>query len=159
MEIRRATADDWKLSKDIRLRALAEAPNAFCSSLERELAFDDQAWRDRLVATATFLAWDGGTAVGTATGTADSHEQNGRELVVMWVDPSARHAGVAIALMDAVVGWARTQGSRAIALWVAEDNTDARHTYERYGFELTGERSLCGRVSINSGCASRSFDG
>lgn len=142
MEIRVATVDDWERSKDIRLRALAEAPNAFCSSLDRELAFDDQAWRDRLEQARTFLALSGGTTVGTATGTADPHENGGRELVAMWVDPAERRSGVARALIDAVVEWARAQNAPAVALWVAEDNASALRLYEKCGFALTGEREV-----------------
>lgn len=142
MEIRVATVDDWERSKDIRLRALAEAPNAFCSSLDRELAFDDQAWRDRLEQARTFLALSGGATVGTATGTADPHENGGRELVAMWVDPAERRSGVARALIDAVVEWARAQNAPAVALWVAEDNASALRLYEKCGFALTGEREV-----------------
>lgn len=142
MEIRVATVDDWERSKDIRLRALAEAPNAFCSSLDRELAFEDQAWRDRLEQARTFLALSGGATVGTATGTADPHENGGRELVAMWVDPAERRSGVARALIDAVVEWARAQNAPAVALWVAEDNASALRLYEKCGFALTGEREV-----------------
>lgn len=142
MEIRVATVDDWERSKDIRLRALAEAPNAFCSSLDRELAFDDQAWRDRLEQARTFLALSGGATVGTAAGTADPHENGGRELVAMWVDPAERRSGVARALIDAVVEWARAQNAPAVALWVAEDNASALRLYEKCGFALTGEREV-----------------
>ncbi len=142
MEIRAAAAGDWEHSKNVRLRALAEAPNAFCSSLDRELAFDDQAWRDRLQRGRTFLAWNGGITVGTATGTVDPHDEGGRELVAMWVDPNERRTGVAVALIDAVVEWARAERAPAIALWVAEDNVSALRLYEKRGFTLTGEREL-----------------
>ena len=52
MEIRRATVDDWEASRDIRLRALAESPDAFLSTLEREAAFDDEVWMSRLEGSA-----------------------------------------------------------------------------------------------------------
>ncbi|MEO6942501.1 MAG: GNAT family N-acetyltransferase [Terrimesophilobacter sp.] len=140
MELRRATAEEWAASREIRLRALTEAPHTFCSTLERELAFDDQQWRDRLAQAATFLAWDHDSPVGTATGKVDPHEEGSRELVAMWVDPTYRRFGIAVALINSVAEWARTDGARAIALWVAEDNEPARSLYDKCGFGLTGER-------------------
>ncbi len=142
MELRRAILEDWEASKDIRLRALTEAPNAFCSTFEGELAFDDQAWRDRVGRGCTFLAWHDNAAVGTATGKVDPHEEGGRELVALWVDPEARRAGIAMALIDAMAEWACADGAGSISLWVAEDNAGARRLYEKCGFVFTGEREV-----------------
>ncbi|HEU4850138.1 MAG TPA: GNAT family N-acetyltransferase, partial [Terrimesophilobacter sp.] len=134
------TAEDWRASRALRLRALAEAPDAFCSTLEREQAFDDQVWRDRLERAFTFFAVEGETLVGTATGIPDPHEEGGREVVAMWVAPESRRQGVATALIRRLVDWAREEGASGIALWVAESNDRARLVYERCGFVLTGQR-------------------
>lgn len=48
MEILHALPDHWRLSRDIRLRALAEAPDAFCSTLEGEQGLDEAGWLSRL---------------------------------------------------------------------------------------------------------------
>ena len=71
--VRRIGPDDWEVSRQVRLTALAEAPYAFMSTLAREQQFDDHVWRDRLgsPAAATFLAWVDGEPVGTATGKID----------------------------------------------------------------------------------------
>src|SRR5690606_21298573 len=71
MELRRATPDEWVASRDIRLRSLAQDPNAFCSSLAGESGFDEQRWRDRLEEGFTVLAWEASEAVGTVTGKPD----------------------------------------------------------------------------------------
>lgn len=128
------------MSRDIRLRALRLDPNAFCSTLERELAFDEPKWRDRLENGATFLARTDEGAVGTASGVADPHEDDSRELVAMWVDPVARGSGVAAALIESVEEWARNEGVSSLALWVADDNDAAKRLYSRCGFVATGER-------------------
>ena len=142
MDIRPATPAQWRTSRDLRLRALGDAPDAFCSTLEHEKEFDEPAWRSRLERAHTVFAWVGPNAVGTATGKPDPHEAGGREIVGMWVDPAHRGTGVAAALIDELVTWARGQGSRSIALWVAEDNEPARRLYEKCGFVATGERDV-----------------
>jgi predicted GNAT family acetyltransferase len=140
VEIRPASPQQWRTSRDIRLRALADAPDAFCSTLEHEQGFDESAWRSRLDRAHTVFAWEGTDAVGVATGKPDPHEEGSREIVGMWVDPAHRGRGIASALIAALVQWARDQGSASVALWVADDNTPARRLYERCGFAATGER-------------------
>jgi ribosomal protein S18 acetylase RimI-like enzyme len=80
--------------------------------------------------------------MGTATGKPDPHEEGGREIVAMWVDPAHRGRGVGAELIDELVRWARSEGSPSIALWVAENNDPARRLYERCGFVATGERDV-----------------
>ena len=141
--IRRGLPDDWRASKELRLRALAGSPGAFSSTLERELEYDDDVWRTRLERAATFFAVDPeGALVGTVTGVGDPHERDGREVVAMWVEPEWRGQGVGGALLDAVVEWARAEGAASIALWVADGNDDARRLYERRGFVDTGQRDV-----------------
>lgn len=141
--IRRGVPDDWQASKALRLRALAESPAAFSSTLEREVAFDDDVWRTRLERATTFFGIDAaGAFVGTVTGIADPHEANSREVVAMWVAPERRDEGIGRALLDAVVEWARTEGAASIALWVADGNDPARRLYESSGFVDTGQRDV-----------------
>ncbi|WP_168626757.1 GNAT family N-acetyltransferase [Cryobacterium sp. BB307] len=104
MDIRPTTAADRRAYRDIRLRALADAPNAFRSTLEREVAFDDSIWHDRASSGNTVLACDGDKALGTATLIDDRHEAGGKEVVAMWVDPDHRRAGVASALLEQLRG-------------------------------------------------------
>lgn len=140
MEIRRATVDEWQLSREVRLRALGEAPDAFCSTLDRERGFDDDEWMSRLERAETVFAWEGGEVVGTATGKPDPHENGGREIVAMWVAPEHRRRGVATALIGSLVEGARAAGAASVALWVASDNDRALSAYEASGFVPTGER-------------------
>ncbi len=141
--VRRATPDDWQQSRTLRLRALADSPDAFSSTLDRELAFDDDVWRTRLQTAATFFAVDPyGTFHGTVTGLAPADEPESREVVAMWVDPDQRGLGIGTDLIEAVIAWARSDGAASIALWVADGNEAARRLYERSGFVDTGERDV-----------------
>ncbi|GLZ49085.1 hypothetical protein Acsp06_52700 [Actinomycetospora sp. NBRC 106375] len=136
--VRRLTADDWRAARATRLRALADAPGAFASTLAREEAFDEATWRTRITDNAWFAAGD--PAVGLACGIPEPGDADGRHLVGMWVEPARRGEGVADLLVDAVVAWARADGGRRLALWVVDGNVRARRCYERLGFTLTGER-------------------
>jgi hypothetical protein len=55
--LRRADPDDWRIYRELRLRALHEEPQAYASRLERELQLTDQQWRDRLGRAVTVLAF------------------------------------------------------------------------------------------------------
>ena len=142
MEIRPATPAQWRQSRDIRLRALADSPDAFLSTLERERDLDEETWKSRLDRAYTVLAWQGQEVFGTATGKPDPHEEGGREIVGMWVDPAHRRSGVATALVRELVRWARAEGAGSVALWFVEGNDRARRVYEECGFAPTGEREV-----------------
>jgi ribosomal protein S18 acetylase RimI-like enzyme len=148
-EIRRARPEEWPVYRQVRLTALAEAPYAFMSTLEREQGFGEDIWRQRLGSptAATFLAWRDGEPAGTATGKtddpADDYTVPGAwQLVGMWVDPRVRGLGVADELVDTVAGHAGTEGAASLVLWVTEVNDRARAFYQRMGFVPTGARQL-----------------
>ncbi|GAA3714348.1 hypothetical protein GCM10022204_36800 [Microlunatus aurantiacus] len=137
--VRRAVAEDWSVSRAIRLQALAEAPLAFASTLERETAFDPDQWRERIAGAAQFLAeTDDGEVVGTATGVADPGEPGTTLLVAMFVAPPARGQGLGDRLVAAVVDQARSDGADRVLLHVVETNPGAERLYARCGFARTG---------------------
>ena len=70
MEVRRAVDGDWRSSRAIRLQALRDAPLAFASTYDREVAFGEEVWRSRIADSAQFLAFApvtflGGAVIGT----------------------------------------------------------------------------------------------
>jgi ribosomal protein S18 acetylase RimI-like enzyme len=69
------------------------------------------------------------------------------ELHRLYVDSDTKGAGVAQALMDDALVWARGKGARAMYLSVWENNARAQAFYRRYGFEHVGEHKfMVGRV-------------
>ena len=146
-EVRRLGPDDWAVSRQVRLTALAEAPYAFMSTLAREQRFDEQLWRQRLgsPSAATFHAWVDGEPAGTATVKIDDPGDEftvpgSWQIVGMWVDSRARGTGIADRLIDTALGHASAQGATSVTLWVTEVNARARAFYRRMGFVPTGAR-------------------
>ena len=146
-EIRRACPAEWEQYRKIRLTALSDAPYAFSSTFDRERALPPERWQRRLESAGTFLAWDDGRPVGTATGVPDDpddpyHVPGAWQLVAMWVEPGKRGSGVAAGLVDAVAAHVLAAGATILVLWVTEANDRARAFYERRGFARTGARQL-----------------
>jgi GNAT superfamily N-acetyltransferase len=142
VEVRQVHAADWQELRQVRLRALADAPNAFASTLEREAAFPADVWRQRAQggpASTTFIARADDVGVGMAAVIAEPAPGH-MPLVGMWVDPRHRRRGVAQALISHAVRWSRDHQARDMIAWVADDNTPARRLYARVGFRPASAR-------------------
>lgn len=142
IDVRRVSPDDWVIYREVRLRALADSPEAFASTIERELAFPEEIWRGRLESAQSFLAWLADQPAGTVTVlSCDPSNDYGfpgaDHVVAMWVDPQARGHGVADRLVEAVLAQARDRGAPAVVLWVFEANERAGAFYRRVGFRAT----------------------
>ncbi|MGH9040596.1 MAG: GNAT family N-acetyltransferase [Acidimicrobiia bacterium] len=142
MTVRRLAPDDVDILRDIRLRALRDAPDAFWITYEVEVAYGDEEWRRWLTTAALFVAEDDadGPAIGLAGGIADAKNAGEALLISMWVDPAHRGAGLADQLVAAVTGWAASQGRPTVRLHVVEGNERALRCYQRLGFTLTSRR-------------------
>jgi RimJ/RimL family protein N-acetyltransferase len=141
--IRRIEPDDWKLLRDVRLRALREDPQAFLATHEQEAAFPDAQWQERASPGngASFVAVTADEAEGLATGIAPGDPAT-VILVGMWVAPARRGTGVAGELVGRVVSWAREQGAARVVLSVEGGNERAARLYERCGFTETDRLDL-----------------
>jgi RimJ/RimL family protein N-acetyltransferase len=142
MSVRRATPEDWRELRDLRLRALADSPDAFLTTLDEARTRTDDDWR----------AWPERTAVfvdDAFTGMAGGFVQDDGTpmLIGMWVAPERRGSGLADELASAVVAWARDLGAERIVLWVVIGNTAAERFYARLGFTPTGVEA-----KLSAGC-------
>jgi ribosomal protein S18 acetylase RimI-like enzyme len=148
--LRILTSDEWRLFREVRLEALREAPYAFGSTLASWQGEGDveERWRRRLIDVPfNVIAYYEGRPCGVVSGT-HPNEEGETELISMWVAPCARGQGVAGALMDAVIEWARARGIETVSLRVMEGNERARAFYRRCGFVEDGplEYSPDGRL-------------
>src|SRR5262245_60772045 len=147
VEIRRIRADEGLRLRALRLRALADAPQAFGSTLAREHAFVDSTWHERAAggatgsARATFVAEAQGQWVGMATGVARHPDDLDHSpiLVGMFVDATQRGRGVGAALMERVTDWVRALPAERLYLWATSTNRPAIALYEKCGFQRTAE--------------------
>ena len=123
--------------RGVRLRALADSPEAFAATLEEAELADEAAWREWPESQPVFLACVGNEAVGMG-GVFTGEDPAVHRLVALWVDPARRGLGVATALMEVIEDWARLDGADVLELWVADGNAPARRLYESRGYLPTG---------------------
>jgi ribosomal protein S18 acetylase RimI-like enzyme len=145
--VRRCEAHEWRVYRDLRLRALGDAPDAFARTLAEEERRSDAGWAEMLEAAgassseACFLAERGGRAVGLAYARLADDASGRAHLHALWVEPAARRSGVGRALAEAAVSWARSRGAARVLLQVTEGNAAAARLYRDLGFEPTDELS------------------
>ena len=148
MRIRELERREWALYRELRLRALAESPDAFGRKLVDELARSDADWI-RLTESVTtpggqvmLVAEEAGRPLGLAFGIFDKERAKTGHVGGMWVDPGARGRGAGRALLDAAIAWARSRGLGRLELWVTQGNSPAVRLYERAGFADTGRKDV-----------------
>jgi predicted GNAT family acetyltransferase len=128
-ELRLLAPDDWEDFREIRMKALADSPDAFGSTLEREQGFTEADWRRRLTGPVYVIDEPRPVSVGGIFDNAGSPHVWG-----MWTDPAHRGRGHARRILDALI----PPGTRA-QLDVNVSNGAARAVYEGYGFVGTGQ--------------------
>ena len=142
--VRRFAADEWRVYRDLRLRALVDSPDAFGSTHEGEAARSDTEWQDRLVTGAgaadqmPVVALVGERPVGLAWGRRDERDATVANLFQVWVSPTHRGHGIGRLLTDAVIAWARDLGVRTLRLGVTPSHPAALQLYRRAGFVNAG---------------------
>jgi ribosomal protein S18 acetylase RimI-like enzyme len=139
-ELQVLSPGDWRIWRDLRLQALAEAPYAFGSKLVDWQGDNDreERWRQRLESVPYNVAVSvDGRYAGMASG-VPTDRAGVAELISMWVSPAARGRGVGDLLVSCVADWARGTGARQLILNVKVDNPAATALYRRSGFVLAG---------------------
>jgi GNAT superfamily N-acetyltransferase len=138
IRLEQLTSDDRARLRAIRLRALADAPDAFSSTFEEAAARPAASWSQQLLELPTFVAVRDGVDVGIVRYARDATSSETGWLISMWVAPEVRRMGVGGTLVDAVVDWARSSGVKRLLLEVADHNIPAITLYGRRGFEPNG---------------------
>jgi ribosomal protein S18 acetylase RimI-like enzyme len=135
MQVRPIDPSEWPALRALRLRALADAPDAFGSTLEEARGYPDDDWRE-LASGAdgpVFVAVQDDRWVGMVRSYPDEDDST-PHVAGLWVDPAARDGGVGRQLVDAFLDWARGTGATEVRLWVTETNAPALALYRATGF-------------------------
>ena len=139
--IQQVHAEDWRVWRDLRLRALATDPDAFASTLAEWQDADEPRWREGFAAVLfrAIAMVDGRPSAMIGCREEDIDPEfpapPGVEIVSVWASPSVRGRGVGDALIGAVLGWAaRDRPDDAVLLHVREANAPAIALYRRQGF-------------------------
>jgi GNAT superfamily N-acetyltransferase len=143
---RRLKPDEVELHRDLRLWALSDSPDSFGDTFA-EAAVRPPSYWEELTRSVTesgahvmFLAFEGDSLIGSAYGLRDQERTDGGRVGGMWVRPESRRLGVGIALLEAVLDWARACAFTRLALWAPGQNPAAMALYHRAGFRETGNR-------------------
>ena len=148
-EIRTLSADDWAVWREVRLRSLTDAPDAFGSRLADWQGPNDREdrWRTRFDNVAfNAVALVEGAVVGTVGGMHRGGDV--AELVSMWVAPHVRGTGVGESLLGAVIDWATSESIERVVLAVRRGNHRAIALYVRGGFVLVGPNPADGTEDL-----------
>lgn len=143
--IRSFADSEWVEYKAIRLKALAESPDAFGSTHEREARLTDEDWAERLsdgVASELkmpLVAMDGSLAVGLVWAIMSDGARPVVTLYQMWVEPRSRGQGIGASLLSAAIDWAQSKRAEMVTLEATCGETAANRLYVQRGFRPIGE--------------------
>jgi len=146
VELRRLASREVDLHRDLRLRALRDAPDSFGETFAAAAVRPISYWEE-LTRSVTepggdvmFLAYEGDDVLGSAYGLLDRARTDAGRVGGMWVWPDWRRRGVGPALLQEVISWARERSLRRLGLWAPAHNPAAIALYSRAGFRNTGDQ-------------------
>ena len=142
MELQLLASHNWQVLRAARLTALLDSPDAFTSSYAYESGWGELEWRRMFDAATWIVAREAGQVIGLARSISEPGQAVTRHVESIWVARTHRRRGVFRALLQAVAETERLRNVTDLAVWVSEENYDARHAFLALGFEPTGERQF-----------------
>lgn len=138
-QVRRLTESDARAYRDIRLEALEEYPETFQATYESAMDLPLEAYAVRLQMYALFGGFVGDELKGFLGFTPLRNPKIAHKGVLwgMYVKPDARGTGLAEAMVEAALNYARDHVEQVLISVIA-DNERARRFYEKMGFEPYG---------------------
>ena len=145
MDISPPPVSEWKAFKELSLSALMKEPQAFGVSYDKELAYPDEKWRQRLSEVAegeSYVLWArmDGRPVGLIMGgrTSEDRSRHRAHIWGLYVDGSARRRGIAKDLMERVLaGFAGNPDIQRVQVEANSEQRAAIKLYLSLGFEET----------------------
>jgi ribosomal protein S18 acetylase RimI-like enzyme len=146
LRIERIAASQGPLLKEIRCRALEEAPFAFSGTLEEAKRRSEESWAARAENGSNnpkaiiFIAYHDDMPCGMMGCRLAGETNEVAELLAVWVAPEYRRLKVGQALLEVVKQWASESHAQVLHIWVAEQNASAISFYKAAGCEATDQR-------------------
>jgi GNAT superfamily N-acetyltransferase len=137
--IRRIGPDDGLILRDLRLRSLADAPEAFGQRIDEARGRPTVEWHEsaRQSSHGDGRTWLLAEREGDAVGLVQGRRRRPSTLLLfsMWVDPSARRQSVGLRLIKSLEEWAGGWDARDTVLWAYGGNVAAIRFYRDLGFD------------------------
>jgi ribosomal protein S18 acetylase RimI-like enzyme len=143
LTVKKLTENEWLRLRSIRLAALQDAPSSFLSNHEREVAYDEQQWREEFSRGEWSIMLVGEKEMGLL-GVTREKTMPAEEcyLEYLWIAHEFRRAGLGSTLLTVVLDDLLRAGVETVWLYILNGNHGALRFYQRFGFERTNERHL-----------------
>ena len=140
--IEQFSARDWRMLRDLHLRALRADPGVFGSSYAKEVKYSPRRWRIYLASrdNAVWGVFDDGKPVGMTGINMDRHDPTRRRAILSgpWLDPAYRGRGLARKMFQTRVSWAlRHPYCEIIVVSHRAGNAASQAAALRQGFTFT----------------------
>lgn len=139
--IKRVTAKEWQVYREIRLEALQKSPEAFGSNYDDNLLIPDDEWQKRVLRFSTdntacsLIAYSDEKPIGMVTYINDKEPS----MFQMWVNPSFRKQSIGENLVLHLQYWVQKSGQDHMVCSVFKNNVSALNLYLKLGFVKTHE--------------------
>lgn len=142
VEVRQATADDWRDLKYIRLKALKVDPLSFGSNYTDESQKSDDDWQKQVTKAdcAIFLVYDGNIPVGMTAVGIDVHDKTKRTAFLWgsWLEPRLRGQGISKKIYQQRITWVEQHPTaNKIIVACRESNRASQHVILSHEFLFT----------------------
>jgi GNAT superfamily N-acetyltransferase len=143
VDIRLVGVEDWTAFRELRLRALQDAPDAFGGTYDDAKDRSEAYWRGWITGEGwdavvrSWVAEDRERFRAMIVGVRFDEDPSVANLFGMWVEPALRGSGIATRLVMTHQAWSRAQGVERIVLRVTDGNARAEAFYAKLGFVRT----------------------
>ncbi|SEB79835.1 GNAT family N-acetyltransferase [Paraburkholderia caballeronis] len=152
LTVRRITADQGAVLRQLRTASLRDAPHAFGDTHDGALSddpdvFDAAAAQHAVSHTDTsFILYTEGHPAGLISACFESAAAHRAFVQALWVAPAVRHLRGGELLVNTAIEWLASEGATLIHAWVPDANVTAMRFYERLGFAATGDHARSRQV-------------
>lgn len=141
--IKQLELNDVSAYKDMRLEALRLEPGMFCSSYEKEVAFGDEIWLNRLSNkdAAHFGLYADEELIGITGIIKDSAQEGNADLIQSYIREGHRGKKLSRMFYEARLDWARKNDVKRVIVGHRLSNSISKAANQHYGFVYTKQEA------------------